>query len=85
MQAGVIFLSIRSIYSMRFAAVALVSVLCSAIYAKNAVAQEPPYFVTYSDALEEPGNLEVAVKGVQASAKECKLVRLGHPGFGIRS
>jgi len=25
-------------------------------------AQEPPYFVTYSDALEEPGNLEVAVK-----------------------
>jgi hypothetical protein len=22
-------------------------------------AQEPPYFVTYSDALEEPGNMEI--------------------------
>jgi hypothetical protein len=30
-------------------------------------AQEPPYFVTYSDSLEEPGNLEVAVKGTNAS------------------
>jgi hypothetical protein len=30
-------------------------------------AQEPPYFVTYSDSLEEPGNLEVAVKGANAS------------------
>jgi len=32
-------------------------------------AQEPPYFVTYSDALEEPGNLEIAYKGVQAAPK----------------
>ena len=32
-------------------------------------AQEWPYFVTYSHALEEPGNLEVAFKGVQASPK----------------
>jgi hypothetical protein len=32
-------------------------------------AQEPPYFVTYSDALEEPGNLEIAFKGVQAGPK----------------
>jgi hypothetical protein len=31
-------------------------------------AQEPPYFVTYSDALEEPGNLEIAVKGTNAAA-----------------
>jgi hypothetical protein len=30
-------------------------------------AQEPPYFVTYSDALEEPGNLEIAYKGVNAA------------------
>lgn len=30
-------------------------------------AQEWPYFVTYSHALEEPGNLEVEFKGVQAS------------------
>jgi hypothetical protein len=33
-------------------------------------AQEPPYFVTYSDALEEPGNLEVAYKGVSAAPKD---------------
>lgn len=33
-------------------------------------AQEPPYFVTYSDALEEPGNLEVALKGTTAQPKD---------------
>jgi hypothetical protein len=32
-------------------------------------AQEPPCFVTYSDALEEPGNLEIAYKGVNATPK----------------
>lgn len=33
-------------------------------------AQEPPYFVTYSDALEEPGNLEFAYKGISAAPKD---------------
>lgn len=33
-------------------------------------AQEPPYFVTYSHAMEEPGNLEVEFKGTQASTKD---------------
>jgi hypothetical protein len=37
--------------------------------ATPAAAQEWPYFVTYSHVLEEPGNLEVAFKGVQASPK----------------
>ena len=32
-------------------------------------AQEPPYFVTYSEVLEEPGNLEVALKSLVASPK----------------
>jgi hypothetical protein len=32
-------------------------------------AQEPPYFVTYSDVMEEPGNLEVSYKGVNAAPK----------------
>jgi len=32
-------------------------------------AQEPPYFVTYSDALEEPGNLEIATKNLAATPK----------------
>lgn len=35
----------------------------------TARAQEPPYFVTYSDVLEEPGNLEVALKGLAADPK----------------
>src|SRR5271157_5125162 len=36
-------------------------------HAGRAAAQEPPYLVTYSDALEEPGNLEIAVKNLQAA------------------
>jgi hypothetical protein len=32
-------------------------------------AQEPPYFVTYSHAMEEPGNLEIEFKGTQAVPK----------------
>ncbi len=38
--------------------------------AARASAQEPPYFVTYSEVLEEPGNLEVALKGLTASPKD---------------
>lgn len=37
--------------------------------AKRADAQEPPYFVTYSEALEEPGNLEIAQKGLTGEPK----------------
>ena len=36
---------------------------------KAAHAQEKPYFVTYSTDLEEPGNLEIALKGLTASPK----------------
>jgi hypothetical protein len=35
----------------------------------GARAQEPPYFVTYSDALEEPGNLELASQSLYAAPK----------------
>lgn len=38
--------------------------------ARRAEAQEPAYFVTYSHALEEPGNLEVEFKGAAASPKD---------------
>ena len=38
-------------------------------------AQEPPYFVTYSHAMEEPGNLEVEFKGTQGAPS-------GGHGFG---
>src|ERR1700722_7246990 len=37
----------------------ILAVLCGA--------QEPPYFVTYSHSLEEPGNLEIASKGAAGS------------------
>ena len=37
---------------------------------RHAAAQEPPYFVAYSSALEEPGNLEIAFKGLAASPKD---------------
>jgi hypothetical protein len=43
------------------------ALLTLALLPQNASPQEAPYFVTYSHALEEPGNLEVAYKGVQAS------------------
>ena len=35
----------------------------------TAQAPEPPYFVTYSDVLEEPGNLEIASQNVGANPK----------------
>jgi hypothetical protein len=36
----------------------------------SALAQEPPYFVTYSQVLEEPGNLEIALKSLAAAPKD---------------
>jgi hypothetical protein len=33
-------------------------------------AQEPPYFVTYSDVLEEPGNLEIASQNIYSAPKD---------------
>jgi hypothetical protein len=38
--------------------------------APAAQAQEPPYFVTYSQVLEEPGNLEIAEKSLTAAPKD---------------
>lgn len=49
---------------------ALFFLLIIATFPNLARAQEPPYFVTYSEVLEEPGNLEVAMKGLTASAKD---------------
>ena len=37
------------------------------LFAGRAAAQEPPYFVTYSSAIEEPGDLEISLKSTQAS------------------
>jgi hypothetical protein len=44
-------------------------VACALLFAflPRVAAQEPPYFVTYSSALEEPGNLEISLKNTQAA------------------
>ena len=36
----------------------------------RAVGQEPPYLVTYSDVLEEPGNLEIASQNIYSTPKD---------------
>jgi hypothetical protein len=69
MRSGLTCLWIHSVFSRWFAATAFISICLSSFCARTAKAQEPPYLVTYSDALEEPGNLEMAVKGVQAAPK----------------
>jgi hypothetical protein len=49
--------------------VVLVCLLLALACAAGVQAQERPYFVTYSHDLEEPGNLEIAIKSAQATPK----------------
>ena len=49
-----------------FAAV-LLGIFAACLFPARASAQEWPYLVTYSHELEEPGNLEIAFKNVQAA------------------
>jgi len=49
--------------------IALLCIAAALIAPARAMAQEPPYFVTYSHALEEPDNLEIAMKNTFASPK----------------
>jgi hypothetical protein len=61
----------RKVSCTRCTAIALWLVVAGLLMAsREARAQEPPYFVTYSHAMEEPGNLEVEFKGTQASPKD---------------
>src|SRR5580693_5935246 len=66
---GQTYFGIRSLLSRWLAATAFLSLCLASFCAGTVQAQEPPYLVTYSDALEEPGNLEIAVKGVEAAPK----------------
>src|ERR1700722_5951204 len=59
----------RTVLTAPFVFAALVALCFLGICTQTTRAQEPPYLVTYSDALEEPGNLEIAMKGVQGSPK----------------
>src|SRR6202034_278067 len=52
-----------------FLLAALVAGISLLLIPGSARAQEPPYFVTYSHAMEEPGNLEIEFKGTQAAPK----------------
>ena len=51
--------------ALRFTAVLALFVAFAAL--RPAHAQEPPYFVTYSHAMEEPDNLEINYKGTNGS------------------
>lgn len=46
------------------------AILLPVPFCGRAHAQEPPYFVTYSQVLEEPGNLEIALKNLAAAPKD---------------
>ena len=59
---------IRSLFALRLVAAAAL-LAGSLLAAGTAKAQEPPYFVTYSHDLEEPDNLEIAMKNTAASPK----------------
>lgn len=66
---------LRNLRLRRRAARKTVQAFCFALLAvaaqgRNAAAQEPPYLVTYSDVLEEPGSLEVATQQVYAAPKD---------------
>jgi hypothetical protein len=65
MSLALILYPFRSTLRLRLVAVVFFNLGLTGFCARATRAQEPPYFVTYSDALEEPGNLEVAVKSVQ--------------------
>jgi hypothetical protein len=45
----------------------LLAGLAALLSAQALRAQEPPYFVTYSDTMEEPGNLEISYMGIHAA------------------
>ena len=52
----------------------LVPLICLLLISRKAEAQqEPPYFVTYSSVLEEPGNLEIENQNIVASPKNANL------------
>ncbi|HVP49911.1 MAG TPA: hypothetical protein VMT56_01685 [Candidatus Bathyarchaeia archaeon] len=59
------------------ACLGIVSLLAILFTATGSPAQEPPYFVTYSDYMEEQGNLEVAFKGAWGTPDHGNSFRSG--------
>ena len=69
MRLVLILYPVRWAMPLRLAALIIFALGLTGFCPRPARAQEPPYFVTYSDALEEPGNLEVAVKTANGTPK----------------
>ena len=64
-------LNMKLLQASRSAALRLLFLaLTGLITGLAAQAQEPPYFVTYSQVLEEPGSLEVALKSLAGSPQD---------------
>ncbi len=59
----------RLSFAPLLAKIVLIAFASLVFFAPLAAAQEPPYFVTYSTALEEPGNLEISFKNTQAAPR----------------
>jgi hypothetical protein len=57
---------------------ALLVLLCPA---RPLHAKEPPYFVTYSDVMEEPGNQEISYEGINAAPKNANAFISGTVEF----
>lgn len=53
----------------RFALAICLAGIAFLLLSPRAAAQEPPYFVAYSHAMEEPGNLEIDMKNTAASPR----------------
>lgn len=61
------FTTSRAVFGVGLLLAGLAELLCGSLTAR--AQQEPPYFVTYSSALEEPGNLEIENQNIAASPK----------------
>lgn len=63
---------------LQMTCICMISALTVSLFTASSLrAQEPPYFVTYSDALEEPGNMEIAYKGVYAAPQHANAFNSG--------
>jgi hypothetical protein len=59
----------KTAFCVRVCLVSFFVLLIPSLMGSTVSAQESPYFVTYSSALEEPGNLEISIKNVQGTPK----------------
>src|SRR5580698_10870561 len=63
------FVSVLALGRCNWFAIVVIALAATCLLPAKARAQEWPYLVTYSHELEEPGNLEIAFKNVQAAPK----------------